>query len=711
MRQKPIAAYMENMTRMLLLAHPNLTPAEAEAWVKNKIDERLHRPKIWGLKHKSYGNSSEELTDLLTLTQKHAGNIISPNGCVYMSSDRKVSMIANMIRDMMKNRKREKKAMLKCKAVGDKRGAKMHHYAQATIKININSLPGGFGSAFNLFYDKGGYNSITSTARHFIAHAYTNTEELLGGNFAIYNEEELINWVVNHQRVCPSKEQIDKLINEYNLKVPSVNELYMFYLKTVKQYGRTELSTVKNMLDSLQQHEVVYLYYFNNLRHLIWDNSHTFTSMIHDIFDPRGVKAFMDSNPLNLDVKGDDIFEFDGDLIPVLAVGYNWYLKKRQQWGKDNNIEDGGKMQIFDLPKKDPDGAKQMAWFGHYVEYQLHKFDDLFNTFIFNPLVIHHPATRKNMFRNTVIISDTDSVIFTFKDWVEWYTGDALKSSNEANQIGSLAIYWLTKVIEKALNKASIAQGFTGENIKTIKMKNEFFYPTIILYPLKKTYAGVITIQEGVVLPEPTIDIKGANLRSSDLCKTTTDFVKELIEKDILEPSLNRKISANYILEKVIGFEQQIRHSLLDGNAEFLKVISVKNENEYKNATGSNFFYYQAWMDIFAQKYGEIRVPGKMAIVKTLEPTLEYMEWLHKQNNDIYNRMIKFKEKYGKYSGYYTLNPLDPTIPKELIPIVDIRGIIYHNIRPIYLTISRLGLNNGCTANRIVLFSDLYGIN
>ena len=113
MRQKPIAAYMENMTRMLLLAHPNLTPAEAEAWVKNKIDERLHRPKIWGLKHKSYGNSSEELTDLLTLTQKHAGNIISPNGCVYMSSDRKVSMIANMIRDMMKNRKREKKAMLK----------------------------------------------------------------------------------------------------------------------------------------------------------------------------------------------------------------------------------------------------------------------------------------------------------------------------------------------------------------------------------------------------------------------------------------------------------------------------------------------------------------------------------------------------------------------------------------------------------------------
>lgn len=709
-RTKLTEAYLANMVTMLHANYPDVPIPQLEEFVKQQVLSHMKRPKVTLIHQKSPGNPVLETQDLWNLFHKHANNIIAPNGCIYQSSSKKVSVISQMVIDMLAARKKEKKQMLACKAVGDEVGAKKHHYAQATIKININSLPGGFGSAFNLFYDKGGYNTITSTARNFIAHAYTNTEELLGGNFSWYDEEELINWIVTHIRVCPSEEAINGLVAAMSeFKIPTRDELFQFYRETVKRYDqKTELLVVQNMLKNLPQYQITYLYYFNNLRHLVWDNEHIFKDWIRVMFDLPSALKYKQRNPENLELTADDLMKLDGDLLPMLAIGYNDILKRRQQWAAEQGIEDGEKMQLWDLPKKDPEGAQMFAWIGHFIQYCLNQWTDMFDIFIYNPLVVHRPSIRKHMYRNTVIISDTDSVIFTAKDWVQWYTGDVLKTTEESHQIGSLTIYWLTKVIEKVLNKASIAQGATKEFVYTIKMKNEFLYPTLILYPLKKTYAGIIAIQEGVVLPKPQKDIKGANLRGSDICKTTTDFVMELINDDILEPTLNGRISGEDIIRKVVNFEQQIKASLLNGSPEFLKVISVNPPNYYKSAESSNYFYFMAWNDIFSEKYGELRVPTKASVLQVLNPNPDYLKWLEDNSPDVYKKMMTFRDKYGKLSKYYTLNPLNTTIPSELIPIADIRAVIYHNIRPIYLTLARLGISSGCTKDRIILLSDLY---
>ena len=56
--------------------------------------------------------------------------------------------MSKMVTDKLAERKKVKKMQLKAAGAGDDVLAKRCWYKQASIKININSMPGGFGSSF-----------------------------------------------------------------------------------------------------------------------------------------------------------------------------------------------------------------------------------------------------------------------------------------------------------------------------------------------------------------------------------------------------------------------------------------------------------------------------------------------------------------------------------------------------------------------------------
>ena len=66
-------------------------------------------------------------------------------------------------------------------------------------------------------------------------------------------------------------------------------------------------------------------------------------------------------------------------------------------------------------------------------------------------------------------------------------------------------------------------------------MNNGFLYTVMILADVKKHYAGIVSVQEGVLLPTPEIDIKGVQFKGSDICKLATDFAKNFSEHDVLD--------------------------------------------------------------------------------------------------------------------------------------------------------------------------------
>ena len=55
----------------------------------------------------------------------------------------------------------------------------------------------------------------------------------------------------------------------------------------------------------------------------------------------------------------------------------------------------------------------------------------------------------------------------------------------------------------------------------------DILYPVMIQADVKKHYAGVITVQEGVILPKPDVDIKGGQLRGSKVPKVALKFAED----------------------------------------------------------------------------------------------------------------------------------------------------------------------------------------
>ena len=629
--------------------------------------------------------------DLAQWFDAQKDNILSDSGSVFCQHSVKMSKTIEMIIEMMANRKREKKLQLKAKAAGNTTEELKHYYAQTLIKITMNSLPGNYGSPYSLFYSKANYNAITSCGRSLIGYANSEIEAVLGGNFAWFSLDELLQHIIAHLNKGIDTKLVDEVMEHYKLKRATHNQLFEFYKQTLLRYHRyTDFSLLTDMVSRLSDSEVQYFWYFQNLRHMFMDNEDMMKGWFHELFDINRVD-FSDKS-----VVSDDLFKLDGALVILCNVAFR------------EHVDPGDpEIQVYDLPKARPDLAVKFVHIARYVENKLHDMDKLFKIFLFTPINRTSVRSRPNMIRNSAVISDTDSVIFTVKDWVKWYTGDVYSTAPESYHIACVMIYWITQAIAHTLLIYSDAHGARDEYTKVMAMKNEFLYTVMILADVKKHYAGIVAIQEGVLLPEPEIDIKGVQFKGSDICKEAVTFAKKFSEKNVLDNMHKHgRISGHELIDMVRSFEQQIRHDLEKGQSTWFKSLSIRKKTDYATPMQSNWYYYCAWQEIFAPKYGDILIPTKAPAVQVHVPNKEYLSWLSRTSPDIYKRMMEFLA-HNKPPSTFVINPVGGKVPPELIPLVKFTDIIYHNVKPCHLLLKQIGVACGFEDSKL-LFSDVY---
>ena len=631
--------------------------------------------------------------DLATWFDQQQNNILSDSGSVYCQHKVKLSRTIEMIIEMMTNRKKEKKLQLKMKAAGNTSEELKHYYAQTLIKITMNSLPGNYGSPYSLFYSKANYNAITSCGRSLIGYANSEIEAVLGGNFAWFSIDELLQHLIAHINKGIDGELVESVMKQYDLKRATHSQLFEYFKEGLTRYHRyTDFSQLTDMVSKLTDSEVQYFWYFQNFRHMFMGNSDKMKAWFHELFDIARVD-FSDTS-----VKPDDLFKLDGALVILCNVAFHEYVDPG-----DSEI------QVYDLPKARPDLAIKFVHIARYVEYKLHDIDNLFRMFLFTPINRTSVRTRPNMLRNSAVISDTDSVIFTVKDWVAWYTGDVYSIAAESYHIACVMIYWITQAISHTLLLYSQAHGARDEYEKVMAMKNEFLYTVMILADVKKHYAGIVSVQEGVLLPTPEIDIKGVQFKGSDICKLATNFAKNFSEHDVLDNMHKHgRISAHELIDKVRNFELQIRRDLEEGKSDWFKSLSIRKKTDYSTPMSSNWYYYYTWQEVFAPKYGDILIPTKVPAVPIHFPNKEYLEWLSRKSPDIYKRMVEFLSK-NRPPTTIVINPVGGKVPPEIIPLVKFTDIIYHNVRPCHLLLKQLGISCGFEDSKL-LFSDVYSL-
>lgn len=661
-------------------------PTEIQNFVTNLIRSRIKDRKIEVIVSPTPGNTKVVTDTLFNFIKKHDDDIISASGSVYTPVDQQQSEIGKMITEMLAKRKKYKAAMFEAIAKDDRVEANKNKFAQATMKINCNSLPGAFGSEYNVFYDKGNYNTITGLNRSLIAHAYSTVEQCIGANEALFNEEEVINHIVINIRNMPDVDRIKMAMDHYHLEPISKEELFEYYKHQVNQYTLTELKSVEKILGELEYPVISYLYYMGKFPHIFKKNETVFRGYFERLFDTKAAKR-------NPETKPEDLKEIDEDLVIALQVVASEELK--------------GYPDLKDVKKNNPE---LYLWFVDFCKYgnaMMRQLDELMDVFIFYPTDYQHIGNRHEMYRNSVPISDTDSVITTMVKWMLWYNKGDMFVNQNSYSITAMGIYFMTKCVEHSLYKYSIGYGARGKFAKIMKMKNEFLYVALVLYALKKTYAGIIAIHEGIKLKKFKIDIKGANLRSSAICKESTDFNKELIVKGILEVfASGKKVSGENLINRVVAYEQKIYDDIKNLGTQYLESTSIKEEREYAKPLSSDYFYYLAWHEIFADKYGDIRLPSKFPTLKLKDITPLFIECI--PDKSIQKKFMAFHQKYGKWPTAIALNPMADKFPIELLPIANIREAIYLNIRPSYLTLERMNITVG-NDKQHQLISDIYG--
>lgn len=662
---------------------------EAIPKIQKIIQEKYTPKKLIMLQSPSYGNVKKIEQDLWKFIRFTADYILSPSGSVYKPPYQTRSVISQMLVEKLAERKKVKKVQLKAEGAGDDVLAKRCWYKQATIKINCNSLPGGFGSEYNIFYDKPNYNTITSAARCMISRAYTICEQLLGGNFSWFSEEELINHIILNLREMSPKENIRKCIDKYKIQIPTRQMLMTFYTDTLKQYVPSpNMKQIRILVDSLDELELTFLYYYCNLRHLIWGNDNIFRPYIKHLFDVSDIA--IDEN-----VTKDDAYAIDDTVTTLTTVAFSDKL---------------GNFGLGDICSDHPEYIPKLVAYSRATERRLRVLDLLMDTFVNTGADVPESQKKPHTWRNTTIVSDTDSVIFTADAWDSWWRDGKLNIVNESYQIASLVSYWLHHAVKFALKRFSIKFGITGKDTSVLAMKNEFLYPVMLIFDTKKTYVGIQKVKEGVILPKPKADVKGQTLRGSSICNESLNFSENLMIHDILEPVMNGPLSGEDIIQKIVEFEHEIRDSIEQRKEmTYLKITSLKYERDYKNPESASVVIgHQFWQEIFAEKYGDIHAPTKVKTFEVIHPKEDYWKWLEKVSPDICEKMQRYVSRTKKFPNHLIVNPIGDTMPMEMIPLVNIRAVIWHNIKPSYNTLKRLNISVGCEDKKLLL-SDIYG--
>lgn len=680
-------AYLDNMSLYLSKTF-DIPINEARVFVSDQMKSKVKLPKIdvietvkpGRIEKRSYGFS-----DFLT---KIHDNVISPSGSVYVPSYVKTSITTSFIKSLKHARKVVKDEMLALKAKKQHAASKIKKFIQNSIKVTLNSLPGAAGYLASIFGDKGTYNAITSGGRMLISNSFICCEQFLGGNLLLHNIEEAVNLLVLIDLYGPSDDVITQALNKYNLKMVTRNDVLEYFNNAIKQHQLDEdLNNSKafiTLLNKLTPEKIQFAWYHSNMQHIVFENDSLFRTKIKNLFDTSNIVSVDDCSK-------EAFYKMDMDQMAIATTILASEL---------NNI------QTNDLPKH-PELCARVMGCCKKVEQMQSEFRLLFDTFIMHDIRFQRPLSRNVSKRKAVVVSDTDSVIFTVMEWSNWFTKQKDIFTKDSYAMSAIATYWFNFANADTMAKFAIALGATKDDIQIIKMKSEFMYVSMLLYDIKKVYAALMKAQEGVIFDELIPDLKGSAIRGVGASPKARKFVTNMLVKEILEPVIESYVSATDLINKVTKFEQQIKNSIKSGKTDFFPIISVKLMNSYKNPDSSVYYYARAWNEIFGNKYDRVQPPNKLPLIKILEPTDQYMEWLKGKYPDTYEKFKQFINNNKKVPTAFFLPPTLKRIPKELLPIVNVRDITYFNVSPLYLTLESINIGVGYS-DRHVLLSDIY---
>lgn len=681
----------EDLAETLVVAK-GISREEALDYVKLQLSPEgafpLKNPELISLRRKPNGDRVLEPVKLIEyITDKVNENlIIAPNLTIYERPEIKKSILAEYIQVNLVFRKADKKQMFissmraEGKSISDadrygfKKAAAFFKTLQESRKIKNNSVSGMHASPSTIGYNKSSHSSLTSLCRCATSFANSSNEKFLGGLRHYYAPTTVINNILTSNRKCDI-DNIAKFIDDNNLHYPTTDEVIECVTYSSDHYWRSEkeLGLIRKFVDKLSPAQKAAFVYVGDLYHFDKHNSAFVKQYLAEFGE-------MKTNPV--DDPGAVIGNMDDNFKAISTLLCTPLIKG---------------VLLSDAEKDKPEAFNAVAATALNMGNVIEKYKEFIKYIVTQPYLPISVSKFPTSVRKSVPTSDTDSTIFTTQYWVEKY-GDELFTNTSMSIMYSI-VFIISAITQNTLMMYSANLGVSPEHLKVINMKNEYIFPVYVLTPLAKHYFAYILAKEGNVYNELEVERKGVNLRSSNSPKYVNEKAEEFMSAVMNVVMANKKWTVREALEFVRAIEQEI-YDDITGKALLLNTVQIKPVESYSQGEDAAAFKsYLFWNKYFAGKYGaaqtppyraikvSVNLPNKTAVASWLanieDPTIRegMKEWV--STNSI-NSVTIFRIPKG--------NVAEHGIPKEILDVVNIRGIIKEVTKPLYLVLESLGL-------------------
>ena len=305
--------------------------------------------------------------------------------------------------------------------------------------------------------------------------------------------------------------------------------------------------------------------------------------------------------------------------------------------------------------------------------------------------------------RKTIVTQDTDSTMISMYDLKDFLIENLCEDEVAADNmeeftyliINFCCYILITKYCRLFLDRycriANIPENLWGK----INMKNEFYYPRMLLTRAKKHYITLTKLQEGKEINPPLVELHGLEIAKSETSLKTREFFQKIIEEDIMTVD---EIDISKIIAKIFAFKHVIQASLESGNPEFLQTISVKEDRAYKEPLSEQGVRaVKLWNALYPTE--QFQLPDKVLGLHLVTKKLSDYEKFSKNIPPKFDALIRemtFNSPEKSFAnngfGIIALPQGIEKIPEWLEPMINFNKIIQSNVSKFNSILESLGV-------------------
>lgn len=587
----------------------------------------------------------------------HANNYhLSPSMVAYKNSEEEQSVNSIGTERFLKLRKLYKGKRQEAKGTGDKWAEKTYDVIQNALKIFNNAQSGAMSSNGTPLVNKSGHTTLTSTCRGLTSTANICNEKLLAGN-RLYNtfENTIQNLISTVQYT--DLDRMNSVMEKLGMNHATVEQVMNMIRHSTGRYWRNakRLQTIEEMVNIMRPVELTAILCSMDLEGLRVTNQRTLYEFLDD---------FSHIPEIPEDAKAED--------YPAPDTGDRYVLCVSKIVGKPS------KLQINHLN----------AW--HLQCEQ--KWNDFIEVFLKQDVPPSGVYNIKDMIREVVLTSDTDSSIYTVDTVVDNYTKDRATSL----RLNGVLTYFIRMIAVHQHAQFSENMNVAKRFRYRLNMKNEYLFGAYVTTTMSKHYYATQLMVEGVMNKDVEMEIKGVHLRSAKIAKSIKDFAHGLMREVLDAIHEHRQLDAADVLYRAAELEREIINDITSGNWTWLTKSTIKDGEIYAKPESSIFQYHVLWERIFAKKYGhapELPYTAIKVNAKTLNRAA-IQEWADGLDEDMRKEVLSHFDDKTKLTTIYVPEEClgAKGIPTEVIQAADIRSIIKQNLKCVYAVLESLGL-------------------